>query len=161
VLSVGNAPLTMPDTKPIANPPSVAVQRRSMPPTTTPTSTMIVSCSAKSGVTNGVCTVRITATVAARAPESTTARPITWLALTPSSRAVRKSAAAARVRRPISVRPSRSASAPSAPIATSTATIVTLRTSTPSIEIGTFSEVKEGAGSPIWPSRMSISSAML
>ena len=62
---------------------------------------MIVSCSAKSGVTNGVCTVRITATAAASAPESTTASPITWLALTPSMRAVRKSAAAARVRSPI------------------------------------------------------------
>ena len=44
-----------------------------MPPTTTPTSTMIVSCRAKSGVTNGVCTVRITATAAASAPDSTTA----------------------------------------------------------------------------------------
>src|SRR4029077_15044301 len=77
VLSVGRAPLTMPDVNPIRNPPSVAVQRRSMPPTTTPTSTMIVSWRAKSGVTNGVCTVRITATAAARAPESTTARLIT------------------------------------------------------------------------------------
>ena len=47
------APLITPEAKPIAKPPSVAVQSRSMPPTTTPTSTMIVSCRAKSGVTNG------------------------------------------------------------------------------------------------------------
>ena len=36
-----------------------------MPPTTTPASTTIVSRSAKSGVTSGFCTVRITATDAA------------------------------------------------------------------------------------------------
>ncbi len=38
-----------PVVKPIAKPPSVAVQSRSMPPTTTPTSTTIVSRNAKSG----------------------------------------------------------------------------------------------------------------
>ena len=50
VLSVGSAPLITPVAKPIAKPPSVAVQSRSIPPTTTPTSTTIVSRSAKSGV---------------------------------------------------------------------------------------------------------------
>ena len=62
-----------------------------MPPTTTPTSTTIVSLSAKSGVTSGNWTVRITATVAASTPESSTAMPITESARTPSRRAVRKS----------------------------------------------------------------------
>ena len=50
VLSVGSAPLITPLAKPIAKPPSVAVQSRSIPPTTTPTRTTIVSLSAKSGV---------------------------------------------------------------------------------------------------------------
>ena len=53
VLSVGSAPLITPVAKPIAKPPSVAVQSRSIPPTTTPTSTTIVSFSAKSGETSG------------------------------------------------------------------------------------------------------------
>ena len=67
-MSVGSAPLITPVAKPIAKPPSVAVQSRSIPPTTTPTSTTIVSLSAKSGETSGFWTVRITATVAARTP---------------------------------------------------------------------------------------------
>ena len=53
LFSVGSAPLMTPVAKPIANPPSVAVQSRFIPPTTTPTSTTIVSRSAKSGPTNG------------------------------------------------------------------------------------------------------------
>ena len=60
---------------------------------------------------------------------------ITWFALTPSIRAVRKSIAAARMRSPIVVRPISSASRPSVTTATATATIVTLRTNTPSIVI--------------------------
>ena len=131
VLSVGSAPLITPLAKPIAKPPSVAVQSRSMPPTTTPTSTTIVSLSAKSGVTSGNWTVRITATVAASTPERSTAIPITESARTPSRRAVRKSAAAARMCRPIVVFASRSASSPSVTTATTTARIVTFLTSTP------------------------------
>ena len=61
---------------------------RFMPPSTTPARTMIVSRSAKSGVTSGVCTVSITATTAASAPESSTATPITRFARTPSMRDV-------------------------------------------------------------------------
>ena len=50
VLSVGSAPLMTPLANPIAKPPSVAVQSRSIPPTTTPTRTTIVSLSANSGL---------------------------------------------------------------------------------------------------------------
>ena len=71
-----------------------------MPPTTTPARTTIVSRRAKSGVTSGFCTVRITLTVAARSAETRTAEPITRSARTPSRRAVRKSIAAARMCRP-------------------------------------------------------------
>ena len=103
--SVGSAPPSRPLTKPIAKPPSVAESSRFMPPTTTPASTMIVSRSAKSGVTSGFWTVRITDTAAARSAETSTAEPITRFALTPSSRAVRKSIDAARMcsptRRPL------------------------------------------------------------
>ena len=52
-------------TKPIEKPPSVADSSRFMPPTTTPASTTIVSRRAKSGVTSGFWTVRMTLTVAA------------------------------------------------------------------------------------------------
>ena len=69
---------------------------------------MIVSCSAKSGVTSGFCTVSITATTAASAPDSSTATPITRFARTPSRRAVSKSIDDARMCRPISVRSSSS-----------------------------------------------------
>ena len=48
-MSVGRAPLMTPLANPIAKPPRVAVQSRSIPPTTTPTRTTIVSLSAKSG----------------------------------------------------------------------------------------------------------------
>ena len=159
-MSVGSAPLITPVANPIANPPRVAVQSRSIPPTTTPTRTTIVSLRAKSGETSGDWTVRMTATAAASTPESSTATPITVSARTPSSRAVRKSAEAARMCRPIVVFPSRSASSPSATAATTTARIVTLRTSTPPIVTTWFSCASETAGSPIVPSRMSRISAM-
>ena len=96
--------------KPIAKPPSVAGIGRFSPPTTTPASTTIVSRSAKSGVTSGVCTVSITATTAASAPEMSTANEMTRFARTPSMRAVAKSIDAARMCRPISVRSSSSVS---------------------------------------------------
>ena len=107
---VGSAPPSRPVAKPIEKPPSVAGIGRFMPPSTTPASTTIVSRSAKSGVTSGFWTVRITATTAASAPESSTATPITRFARTPSMRAVWKSIAAARICRPIVVRSSRSES---------------------------------------------------
>ncbi len=72
---------------------------------------------------------------------------------------MRKSVAAARICRPIVVRPSRSASSASATIATTTARIVTLRMSTPPIVTTWFSAATETAGSPIVPSRMSRISA--
>ena len=75
-----------------------------MPPTTTPASTRIVSCRAKVGVTVGYCTVSITATTAASAPAISTATVLTRFARTPSSRAVEKSIAAARMCSPIDVR---------------------------------------------------------
>ena len=81
--SVGSAPPSKPVTKPIAKPPSVAVSSLFIPPTTTPASTTIVSRSAKSGVTSGFWTVRITLTVAASRPEMSTAEPITRFALHP------------------------------------------------------------------------------
>ena len=65
-----------------------------------------MSRSAKSGVTRGVWTVSITATTAASKPEISTAAPITRPARTPSSSAVRKSIAAARMCSPTRVRPS-------------------------------------------------------
>ena len=80
---------------------------------------------------------------------------MTRSALTPSSRAVWKSVAAARICRPIVVRPSRSASSPSATTATTTARIVTLRMSTPCTVTTSFSDATETAGSPIVPSRTS------
>ena len=129
--SVGSAPSMIPLANPIAKPPSVAVQSRSIPPTTTPTSTRIVSFSANVCVTSGCCTVSITATIAASSADSSTAKPITWFASTPSMRAVRKSIAAARMRSPMLVRPSSSASSPSVTSATATATNVILRMSTP------------------------------
>ena len=107
-----------------------------MPPTTTPASTMIVSRRAKSGVTSGFCTVRITDTAAARSAETSTAEPITRFALTPSSRAVRKSIAAARMCRPTRVRSSRSTTATRQTAATTIATIVILRMSTEPIVTG-------------------------
>ena len=71
---VGSAPPRSPVAKPIEKPPSVAgigpVHARRA---TTPASTTIVSRSAKSGVTSGFCTVSITATTAASAPERSTA----------------------------------------------------------------------------------------
>ena len=85
--------------------------------------------------------------------------PITRSRLTPRRRAVRKSVEPARICSPIVVRPSRSASSPSAPIATATARIVTLRTSTPPTVTTWFREATETAGSPIVPSRMSRISA--
>ena len=92
-----------------------------------------MSRSAKSGVTSGVCTVSITATTAASAPEMSTAAPITRFARTPSSRAVVKSIDAARMCRPIVVRSSSSVSATRQTTATTIATIVILRMSTPEI----------------------------
>ena len=98
-----------------------------------------MSRSAKSGVTSGVCTVSITATTAASAPEMSTAPPITRFARTPSSRAVRKSIAAARMCRPTVVRVSSSWSSSRQTAVTTTATIAILRMSTPPIVTGRFS----------------------
>jgi len=151
--------LITPEAKPIVKPPSVAVQSRSIPPTTTPTSTTIVSRRAKSGETNGVCTVSSTATVAASRPERSAAKPITRFARTPSSCAVRKSLAAARVWRPMVVRVSRSATSASARAATTTATMVILRTSTPPTDTDRFSGATDPAISPIVLSRRSMISA--
>ena len=61
-------------------------------------------------MTSGLEMLRITATIAASTPATATATMITVSALTPSSREVRKSMAAARIWRPIEVRLSRSAS---------------------------------------------------
>ena len=158
-MSVGSAPLMTPVAKPIENPPSVAVQSRSMPPTTTPTSTMIVSFSAKSGATSGFWTVRRTETAAAMTAESRTAVAITVFARTPRSRAVPKSVAAARICRPIRVRVSSSARSDNATAATTTATMVTFRTSTPQTVIARLSDATDAAGSPIVSSRTSIRSA--
>ena len=55
--AVGRAPPSSPVAKPIEKPPSVAGIGRLRPPSTTPARTTIVSCSAKSGVTSGFCTV--------------------------------------------------------------------------------------------------------
>ncbi len=150
----------IPVAKPIRKPPSVAVQSRSIPPTTTPTSTTIVSRSAKSGCTKGCCTVRSTATTAASTPERSTATPITRLARTPSSRAVEKSVDAARMWSPILVRFSSSASSPSTTTVTATATIVIFRTSTSCTVIAWFSGAIEAATSPRVLSRRSICSAI-
>ena len=158
-MSVGSAPLITPVANPIENPPSVAVHSRSIPPTTTPTSTMIVSLSAKSGATSGFWTVSSTDTAAAITAESSTAAPITVFARTPRRRAVAKSVAAARIWSPMRVRVKRSARSPSATTATTTATIVTLRTSTPHTVTARFSEATDAAGSPIVSSRTSISRA--
>ena len=95
-----------------------------------------MSRNAKSGVTSGDCTVRITATTAASAPEMSTAAPMTRFARTPSSRAVCESMEAARICRPIVVRSSSSVSAVRHTIATTIATIVILRMSTPEIVTG-------------------------
>ena len=159
LLSVGSTPLMIPVAKPIANPPSVAVRDRSMPPTTTPTRTTIVSRRAKSGPTKGNWTVRMTATVAASRPERKT-KPIT-VARTPSSRAVSKSAAAARMCSPIVVRTSSSASRASATAEMITAAIVILRTSTPAIVVAWLNDAIDVAISPIVSSRMSIRSDRL
>ena len=86
--------------------------RRSIPPATTPTSTISVSFRPVVGLTSGLVMLRITATIAASTPATATAAMITVSALTPSSREVRKSSAAARICRPIEVRLSRSASPP-------------------------------------------------
>ena len=130
-----------------------------MPPTTTPTRTMIVSCRAKSGVTNGCCTVIITATTAASRPERRTENAITRFARTPSRRAVRKSLAAARVWRPIVVRVSSRTSSSSAAAATPIETSVIFRMSVPPIVTASFSELSDGATWPIVPSRTSTISA--
>jgi hypothetical protein len=63
--------------------------------------------------------------------------------------------------RPILVRPSSNASSASVTAATTTARIVTLRTSTPPIETAWFSGASVTAGSPIVPSRRSRISATL
>jgi hypothetical protein len=92
-------------------------------------------------VTSGFPTTNSIATAAARTPEITTANVITRFARTPRRRAVRKSLAAARVCSPIVVLLSRSAMITSATRDTPTARIVTFLTSTPPIEIDSFSEV--------------------
>ena len=163
VLSVGSAPLITPLAKPIAKPPSVAVQSRSIPPTTTPTSTTIVSLSAKSGVTSGNCTVRITATVGgehAREQHGDAdhrCRPGRRAAARCGSRprrracAGRSSSARAGARAAPSVDRPRRRPRGSSPCARPRPPIVT----------AWFSDASETAGSPIVPSRMSTSSATL
>ena len=72
----------------------------------------------------------------------------------------RKSVAAARMCRPIVVRAAGARAAPRATAATTMATIVTLRTSTPPTSTARFSGATDDAGSPIVPSRRSTSSAI-
>ena len=74
---------------------------------------------------------------------------------TPSSRAVRKSSAAARMCRPMRVRSSSSTSRARQAAATTIATIVILRTSTPPTSIGRFSETSDVAGLPSGPNQRS------
>ena len=105
VLSVGRAPLITPVAKPIAKPPSVAVQSRSIPPTTTPTRTTIVSLSAKSGDERELHGQDHRDRGGEEAGEEH--GDADHASRTPSSRAVRKSVAAARICRPIVVRASR------------------------------------------------------
>ena len=131
-----------------------------MPPTTTPARTTIVSRSANVDVTSGCCTVSITATIAARIPESRTAEPITRFARTPRRRAVWKSIAAARICSPTFVRPRKSTSAIRQTAAVTMATTVILRTSVPKIVHGRLSLAREAAGSPSVSSRWSMRRAI-
>ena len=131
-----------------------------MPPTTTPASTTIVSRSAKVDVTSGCWTVSITATIAARIPETSTAEPITRFARTPMSRAVWKSIAAARICSPTVVRPRNSTSATRQTAAVTIATTVIFRTSVPKIVQGRLSFASDAAGSPSVSSRWSMRSAI-
>ena len=112
--------------------------------------------SAKSGVTSGVCTVSITATIAASTPESRTANRS-------RGRPGRRASAPSEVdrRRPhvqadlgaVDQQPSGAG-----PAATTIATIVILRMSTPKTSTGWFSLASEAAGLPNDPNQ---SSAML
>ena len=129
-----------------------------MPPSTTPARTRIVSRSAKSGVTSGFWTVSITATTAASTPEISTAAPITRPARTPSSSAVRKSIAAARMCSPTRVRPSSRTRTSRQTAASTVATIAILRMSTPEIVTGWFNVASDAA---ILPSGPNHSNAML
>src|ERR671923_4754 len=127
--SAGSASPSTDVRKPIAKPPRVAVPRRSIPPTTTPTSPRIVTSSPNVGVTSGRWTVRRIATAAASRPASTNAKLMTVSARTPRSRAARKSAAAARICSPIVVRPRRNAVPPSRRPPTASIVSVIQRTS--------------------------------
>ncbi len=108
-------------------------------------------------MTSGDCTVNITATTAASAPEIRTATAITRFARTPSRRAVSKSSDDARIWRPIVVRSSSRKSATRQIATTMTATIVILRISTPAIVTGRLREARDEA---IFPSDPNQSSAM-
>ena len=93
-----------------------------------------MSRSAKSGRDERVLNGQQHGDGAAITPESSTANPITAFARTPSRRAVRKSVAAARICRPIVVRPSSSASATRATTQTTIAISVIRRMSRPQSE---------------------------
>ena len=122
-----------------------------MPPTTTPASTRIVSCSANVGVTVGNCTVSITATTAASAPAISTETVLTRFARTPSSRAVCESIAAARMWRPIDVRFSRATSSRRHTAAVTIVTIVIFLMSRPPISTGRLSWTSDDAVLPSGP----------
>ena len=136
-------------------PPSVADSRRVIPPTTTPASTRIVSCSAKVGVTVGYCTVSMTATTAASAPAMSTEAVLTRFARTPSSRAVCESIAAARMWSPIDVRLRSATSSRRHTAAVTIATIVIFRISTPPISTGRLSWTSDVAVLPSGPNQSS------
>ena len=137
------------------NPPSVAERRRVIPPTTTPASTRIVSCSAKVGVTVGNWTVSMTATTAASAPAISTETVLTRFARTPRSRAVWESIAAARMCRPIDVRFSSATRSARHTAAVTIATIVIFRMSTPPTSTGRLSSTSEVAVFPSGPNQSS------
>ena len=116
---------------------------------------MIVSRSANVGVTVGNCTVRSTATTAASTPAMSTATALTRFARTPTSRAVWKSIAAARMCRPIEVRFRSSTRSARQTAAVTIATIAILRMSTPPTETGRLSSASDAAVFPSGPNQRS------
>ena len=122
-----------------------------MPPATTPTSTKRVSYRPVVGLTEGELMLRTTAATAASTPETATAAMITVSALTPSSRAVRKSIEAARICRPIDVRFRSSASKPSDTIPAPMARNDTQRMCSDPIVTAWLSCARVPTGSPTIP----------